>query len=234
MIVFAILIAAVRLQAQQDPIIQLRPGDRSRNAIAGKGSIGDRPASMGGAIERPPSANERPIRPPTRPLSSQSNPGAPSAPPFGLSPSETPSGALSGSGKTLDQRLTSLGSTRGSEDLNLFQGDRMISQGDRSTGLGGPFQDPRRDGQRPFGMGAGDGSTESLLRDIWARPVAPQPSQSQAPGGMGPISAAQDGAPRPSIASDFRAAMGVNRREPGPFGAPFDAGQLLKSSSSLS
>ena len=169
------------------------------------------------------------MRPPSRPNSSQSNPAAPpanAAPhhPFGSPPFDPHMGPLASPGQPLD-RFNPLGPRRGSEDLN--PGGPF--QDGRGSGLGGAFGDPPRDGARPFGMGmAAGGTTESMLRDIWARPLAG--SQSQAPSGPGASGAAQMEPSRSSVAGlqDFRAAMGpmgVGRQGSGPFAAPFGAGE---------
>lgn len=89
---YIMLVMLLSSQAQQDPIIQLRPGDRARNVLAGKGSIGDRPQALGAATEQAPSALDRPIRPPSRPSSSQSNLSAPGASLFGSPPSRSQPG----------------------------------------------------------------------------------------------------------------------------------------------
>lgn len=128
---------------------------------------------------------------------------------------------VSASSRPMD-RLTSLGSTRGSEDLGSTQ------DGGPRIGAGNPFQDAPQAGasQRPFGMGT-EKTTEDMLRDIWARPLAG--SQNQTPSGAGNASQAPQDGSRTSIASDFRAAMGVDRRSSGLFGGPFDAGESITS-----
>ena len=117
-------------------------------------------------------------------------------------------------------RLTSLGSARGSEDFNATAdvAPRMST--------GNPFQDPPQVGvsQRAHGTAA-EKTTEDMLRDIWARPLAG--SQNPAPFAAGGQSSVPPDGPRTSIASDFRAAMGVDRRLSGPFDAPFDAGEVM-------
>ncbi len=221
------LIPLPAVQAQQDPIIQLRPGDRNRNAIAGKGSIGDRPSSMGGAIERPLSVQDHPVRPPSRPGSSRSTSGPPSTSatpnhPFGSPPFDPHMTNVAGPAKPPGP--SSLGSRRGSEDLNLGPNLGPNFSDGRAMGLEGAFQDPQRDGSRPFGMGmAAGGTTESMLRDIWARPLAGP--QSQPPLGAG-AGGGQTEPNRNSITSDFRAMMGVGRQGSGPFAGPFGSGTL--------
>ena len=117
-------------------------------------------------------------------------------------------------------RLTSLSSARGSEDLNA------TADAAPRMGTSNPFQDPPQAGipQRSHGTAA-EKTTEDMLRDIWARPLAG--SQNPAPFGAGGASSVPQDGPRASIASDFRAAMGVDRRLSGPFGAPFDAGEVM-------